>query len=218
VNDHRLSTSISSFLRAFGGRWFTLMSGPPTVPLAIIALYVENGLLRSLFVVLAVVCGAFSCYWVWRDERTARIAAEGRLKSRLKFVIEDCCRRQASLALVGVANQSAVSVEDARVYITIPKLQLDDRVLNWSGMEPDTGWNIHPGPGHAHTDPFLFAGDDGRFIVRTAYSGLVYVEPGDYVAELCVRGRNVAATTAKIEFTFGPSPRSMSVRLRPTES
>jgi hypothetical protein len=214
MTERQRSTDVWAFLRAFGGRWLTLMSGPTTVPLAIAALYVENNLLRSFFAVLTVVCGVFSCYWVWREERIARVAAEARVGPRLEFVIEDCCRRQDSLGLVGVANPTASSVEDARVYLTIPRLQLDDRVLKWAGMDADVGLDIHPGPRarHAHTQAFLIVGNADLFWVQTAYGLAEKAEPGNYVGELCVKGHNVVATTAQIEFTFGPA-RSLTVRL-----
>jgi hypothetical protein len=54
-----------AFLRAFGESWLTLMSGPLTVPFAIAAL-VLPGFYKLLFAVLAVLCGVFSSYRVWR--------------------------------------------------------------------------------------------------------------------------------------------------------
>jgi len=54
-----------AFLRAFGQSWLTLMSGPLTVPFAIAAL-VLPGFYKLLFGVLAVLCGVFSSYRVWR--------------------------------------------------------------------------------------------------------------------------------------------------------
>ncbi len=57
-----------AFLRAFGESWLTQMSGPLTVPFAIAALFVP-GFYKLLFAVLAVVCGVFSSYRVWRTAR-----------------------------------------------------------------------------------------------------------------------------------------------------
>ncbi len=57
-----------AFLRAFGESWLTLMSGPLTVPFAIAVLFVP-GFYKLLFGVLAVVCGVFSSYRVWRAAR-----------------------------------------------------------------------------------------------------------------------------------------------------
>ena len=191
------------------------MSGPLTVPLAVAAVFVQSSWLKVPFVVLAVACGGFACYWVWREERLVRTSLQDRLKPRLVFVIEECCRRQATLARVGVANTSPVSVEDARVYITIPSLQIDDRVLTWAGMKPDEGWNLHPGPrsSHAHTAPFVLAGDQpGRFFIQLGYGAAQPIEPGRHTGELCVKGRNVTATTAQVEFTC-TLPWSLTMRL-----
>jgi hypothetical protein len=55
----------SAFVRAFGESWLTLMSGPLTVPFAIAALILP-GLYKLLFAILAVLCGVFSSYRVWR--------------------------------------------------------------------------------------------------------------------------------------------------------
>jgi hypothetical protein len=122
--------------------------------------------------------------------------------------------RAPTVGVVGVANPSVESVEDSRMYITIPQLQIYDRVLNWAGTARDEGWAIHPPPRsrHAHTAPFLSVGDDGRSYIQASYGNQI-VDPGDYVAELCVRGRHTAATTAQIEFTF--ASRSLKIRLVP---
>jgi hypothetical protein len=61
-----------AFLRAFGESWLTQMSGPLTVPFAIAALFVP-GFYKLLFAVLAVVCGVFSSYRVWRTARAAKV-------------------------------------------------------------------------------------------------------------------------------------------------
>lgn len=63
-----LDTGFMAFLRAFGGSWLTSMSGPLTVPLAVAALFVP-GVYKLLFAALAVICGVFSSYRVWRSER-----------------------------------------------------------------------------------------------------------------------------------------------------
>ncbi len=65
----KVSTSFRTYLRAFGGDWFTRMSGPATVPFVILAIYFPNAPLKVLFTVLAVGCGVSSSYCVWRRER-----------------------------------------------------------------------------------------------------------------------------------------------------
>lgn len=68
-----MKPGLVDFIRAFGSRWFVLMSGPASVPLAIAAYFVPNGVARSLLALTASACVFFSCYWVWRVEREARI-------------------------------------------------------------------------------------------------------------------------------------------------
>src|SRR6516162_6679145 len=63
-----IDTGFVAFLRSFGESWLTFMSGPLTVPFAIVAFFVP-GLYRLLFGVLAVASGVFSSYLVWRNER-----------------------------------------------------------------------------------------------------------------------------------------------------
>ena len=62
-----LDAGFVAFLRSFGESWLTSMSGPLTVPFAIIALLVP-GLYKVLFGILAIVSGEFSSL-VWRKER-----------------------------------------------------------------------------------------------------------------------------------------------------
>jgi hypothetical protein len=61
--------SVKGFLRAFGDRWATKMSGPLTVPFALLALFVSGTWPKLLFAILAIVCGLVSSYGVWATER-----------------------------------------------------------------------------------------------------------------------------------------------------
>jgi hypothetical protein len=71
--------SFKAFLRAFGGKWFTGMSGPLTVPFALLALFVDQKYLKALFGILAVLCAGFSSYWVWKTERESVQARQAEL-------------------------------------------------------------------------------------------------------------------------------------------
>lgn len=73
------SSSFKSFLRAFGARWFTAMSGPLTVPFSVLALIVEARYQKILFGVLALSCAVFAAYWVWKVEREELIAKQTEL-------------------------------------------------------------------------------------------------------------------------------------------
>lgn len=214
------STRVWAFLRAFGGRWFVYMSGAPSVPFTLAALYVENTWAKTLFAVLAVLSAALACYWVWRREREQAISLaervdqlEERLKPTLRFVLRDCCVESAiARGSIGVGNPSPTSVEEANVYITIPAIRMEDRVLKWSGMGPREGLVIHPAtlPRHHHTQPFVTVG--GRSCtVHTGYEERE-IPPGRYIAELCVKGRDVTAATAYVEFICA-LPQSLTMRL-----
>jgi hypothetical protein len=181
--------------------------------------FVDNAWLKVLFGLSAAMCAVFASYWIWRAERQRAIAlsdrvteVERRLEPRLVFVQQDCCRRYFSLGVVGVENPNLASVEDAKVYITIPALQVDDVLVKWAGMEADEGLDIHPG-GHHHTSYIVSVGDQvGQFFFHFAYGPALSIEPGRYIAQLRVRGRNVPATTARLEIVLA-NPRSMAFEL-----
>jgi hypothetical protein len=112
-----------------------------------------------------------------------------------------------------MANPTSISVEDARLYITLPALQVVDLVLKWAGMKADEGLALHPGPGHHHTEPFAIVGDQpDRYFVETAYTNR-QVEEGRYTGALCVKGRDVTATTAQIYLAF--EARSLTLTILP---
>lgn len=64
--------TIKGFVRAFGGQWFTKMSGPLTVPFTFAALLVPGTWLKGLFAVLAISSAAVASYGVWAAEHRAR--------------------------------------------------------------------------------------------------------------------------------------------------
>src|SRR5271168_756903 len=59
---------LGSFFKAISGDWLALMSGPPTVPLAIASYYVSNHSLKVLFGCLAILCGFVSSFRIWAKE------------------------------------------------------------------------------------------------------------------------------------------------------
>jgi len=56
------------------------MSGPLSVPLAIGAFFVPGYIAKVGLASTAIVCAAFSSYWVWRRERETAIELEERLQ------------------------------------------------------------------------------------------------------------------------------------------
>lgn len=67
------------FMRAFVTEWSLAMSGPASVPLAIIGAFVTNEALKVSLFVTAVVCFVIGSYAVWKRERVKAIAASTRL-------------------------------------------------------------------------------------------------------------------------------------------
>jgi hypothetical protein len=102
-----------------------------------------------------------------------------------------------------VANRTTTTVEDALVYITVPTLQIHDLLIRWAGMSGGETLDVHPGR-HYHTDHFLVAGDNAGQYYLQLVEGQRRIEEGSYAGELCVRGRNVPATTAQIVWGFAP--------------
>ena len=77
-----MDSSIVSYIRAFGVRWFVTMSGPLSVPLAVIAYFVQNDAAKIILFTTALLCAVFASYWVWKVEREARIEADSKVNKR----------------------------------------------------------------------------------------------------------------------------------------
>src|SRR6266550_9378927 len=73
--------SFLNFLQALFARWFTAMSGPLSVPLAMAALYVTNDVAKAFLGITAIVCMVFASYWTWRIERLALVEAQKQLNA-----------------------------------------------------------------------------------------------------------------------------------------
>jgi hypothetical protein len=67
------------YVRAFWQRWFTFMSGAPSVPAAILAVYVENTTAKIVLGITAVICFVLSGFLVWRIERQKVVDLERKL-------------------------------------------------------------------------------------------------------------------------------------------
>jgi len=117
------STSFWAFLRAFGANWFTLMSGPLSVPFTFIALIVENTWLKVLFGLLAIICAVVASYLVWRQERLRKarefysVTPSARIE-RVTRVFYDLLRRGKALQDASLEEQRAW---DEAVQLTMAK-------------------------------------------------------------------------------------------------
>jgi hypothetical protein len=56
------------FIRSFWGRWFIAMSGSPSVPLAIIAYFVEQTAAKVALAITAIACVFLAAFLSWREE------------------------------------------------------------------------------------------------------------------------------------------------------
>ena len=214
----RPATTVWAYLYALIPRVFVSMSGPLTVPFAVLALYVDNAWLKALFGVLAMICVLFAGYLVWRHERMRanrsddRVEAlEVKLRPGLVFAMGDCCINEGSVR-IGVQNPSPISVRAARVYMTIPTLGIQGIILSWSSAKEDgEPIDVHHGP-HFHTG--LIAGvytDPGGFWI---WSGRDYrqVDAGLYSIALVAKGADIHCAEARMEVVF-TAPSSITARL-----
>lgn len=91
------------FLRAFWPNWFALMSGGPSVPLAIWAFFVENNTAKIGLWITTAVCALLSAYFVWRPERKSVIDLTEKIRPKLKCTFDrsdsGCVRRNVPLTL-----------------------------------------------------------------------------------------------------------------------
>jgi hypothetical protein len=116
---------VKQFLKAWVSDWLTLMSGAPTVPLALLALYVSSKPYRLLYGTLALFCAAFTSYRIWFKERLA-LEAE-RAKNRLprieaKFTRLQIMPRLNTIPIEAARNPNLIYAADydvlAEVYLT----------------------------------------------------------------------------------------------------
>jgi hypothetical protein len=73
------------FASAFWRNWFALMSGSPSVPVAIFAFYLENQIAKLALWATAAGCLILSAYQLWKPERTKAVE----LQSQLAKISED---------------------------------------------------------------------------------------------------------------------------------
>lgn len=79
----RYLSSLRDFIRAFGVRWFVLMSGSLGVPLTISTYFVTADVAKVLLGLTGISCFIFSLHWIWKVERDARLNAESKAQKLL---------------------------------------------------------------------------------------------------------------------------------------
>jgi hypothetical protein len=108
------------FFAAFGATWFTMMSGPLTVPFTVAAIFFDQIWLKLLLGVLALVCAFAASFSVWRRERLAfltEIGRNGKPEIRVKIVEGTAERLQATFT--GYRGDPPRLVEEFSVLITL---------------------------------------------------------------------------------------------------
>lgn len=84
-NDAPKSDNFQSFVRAFWPNLFALMSGGPSVPAAIAALYVDPLWAKILLWITVATCLVFAAYFVWRSERRKVMEMTEKLRPKIKY-------------------------------------------------------------------------------------------------------------------------------------
>lgn len=111
------SPNVRNFAKAFFGNWLAMMSGGPSVPAAIMGLYVQNDTARILLWSTAAAAIILSTYFVWRAERERLNATEEDLRST-KSILEK--ERENNLPkLVGNIEQLGWGSVDGLLFIMV---------------------------------------------------------------------------------------------------
>jgi hypothetical protein len=135
---------LGQFLSAFGSDWLTKMSGPPTVPLTILAFYVSNQTLKIAFASLAVVCGFSASFIIWSKEREKleeEVAKRGRPELTASFLTLASGEAFPAVLLMLRNGSTAPAVG-----IYVDDIRCGSKVLRFFPPE-----SIQPGTGH-HID------------------------------------------------------------------
>jgi len=83
--DRKEGLGFRTFLLSYTDRWLTLMSGAPSVPLTIAAIFIESVWAKIGLAMLAVFCLGLASFLVWRQERERALGLEQRLKPKFTF-------------------------------------------------------------------------------------------------------------------------------------
>src|SRR5580704_1802876 len=99
------NAGIRDFARAVWGDYWARMSGPSSVPAAVLALWLSNDVAKIAFALTAFVCAWVTAYRVWKPEREKNLATSALLERRpqlkLAFDMRDagCVRRNTIVSV-----------------------------------------------------------------------------------------------------------------------
>jgi hypothetical protein len=194
-----------SFSKALGDDWLTKMSGPLSVPFAVLALVFKDRLAGILFGALAFVCLVVASYAVWRRERIAVRVLERevteereRTKPRVELVFDkDCgaCQNIVHAGVgtevrlsIGVRNCGSQSLHDVRVFIV--RGLVPGAIGGFSHLVPS---------GATHTEHLrLLSTGSGGMIVHVV-DGPVAVTAGRYTGRLQVQAEHMVPAECDFE-------------------
>jgi hypothetical protein len=207
------STGFGAFLRAFTGRWLILMSGAPSVPFALLALFLSNGSLQAVFGVLSAACALAACFLAWREERRRVLDLEERLRPKLDLVVDPTCQNCAYgdpfsgefewRISIGLRNPGGTTVRAVRLVLLSLRHPNGDPVEHFrTPVALGNVSELHPGgPAHAAHVPFITA------VVTTGSAMVIHTEGSpsrliraNYNGRLQAQALDVSPT--EIEFTF----------------
>jgi hypothetical protein len=126
---------------------FALMSGAPSVPLAVLALYVSSKPYRILYSTLAILCAVFASYRVWVKEHIALEAEQA--KNRLprveaKFTRMQIVPRLGTVPLDAARNPNLIYASDYDVMAEVYLTNLSDIACTIQRYEGTLLLNGHP--------------------------------------------------------------------------
>lgn len=104
-----------AFLKAFTHHWSEYMSGGPSVPLMIAALFVGNKWFAIGTALLGIVCGFLAAYFVWGDDRRKVIDLTARLTPKLTATPEITFERYGYQNAPTLEQTKGISVARIRV-------------------------------------------------------------------------------------------------------
>jgi hypothetical protein len=98
------------YLKAFFEDTLTGMSGPLSVPFAVLALFVSSHGQKSLYASLTVFCAVFASYRVWRKDRMDSTQQIEVLKTQLSALLNRKPALQVSLTIQGEAPSQVLKL------------------------------------------------------------------------------------------------------------
>jgi hypothetical protein len=235
------STGLRAFFAAFGHRWFTLMSGPLTVPFAGLAVYLDQIWQKTLFGVLAVLSAGITSYAVWRSERVRANGLQasldnidGPLSVNLIFDDREQCRDSEPLpqgagsvrtGRLGIHNGNSKAITRMRVEIEQieptpmphPRLPAPLRVMRLryeSLKDAEYDFTLDPQETKFVT---LAVGVDGAnsiyLALLTNFPNEASIPNGTYVLTILVHGANVKGERCRFHVGRDSSQQLLVTRL-----